>query len=73
MDDDQRLADAKAFNCIILGLDGVSEEPPEPSTPMGQLMALEQQCIAEGAEADFPARAAELLARLKVYDNPEAV
>ena len=73
MDDDQRLADSIAFNCIILGLDGVTEEPPEPSTPLGQLMALEQQCIAEGTEADFPARAAELWARLRVYDDPDEV
>ena len=73
MDTNDPLADAVAFFCIVIGADGVSEAPVDPTTNLGQLLALEQQCIAEGFdEAVFAARAAELLDRLDPFGRHDA-
>ena len=65
MDDSQRLDDAEAFFCQILRLDGVSEDPPEPTSPLSQLMKLERECDDAGlSKAVFAVRAQKLLSRI---------
>jgi len=48
MPDDQRHEDTVAFACQVLAVDGVSEQPPPPGTPLARLMAVERRCQVEG-------------------------